>query len=93
MPLNAWWLARIAWIDPVNVPAFLKMKIQTEISLASWGDPLILRDKINRAVRDSRRRSTRARQLNQDQHEQQDKKQFYDWIPHLLNDPQYYLPL
>jgi len=54
------------------------MKIQTEISLASRGDPLILRDKINRAVRDSRRRSTRAWQRNQDQHEQQDKKQTYD---------------
>ena len=50
MPFDAGRLARIAWIDPINVPAFLEMKIQTEISLTSRGDPLILCDKIDRAV-------------------------------------------
>src|SRR5579872_2449350 len=93
MPLDTRRLARIARIDPIDMPALLKLKIQAEISLASRGYRLILCNKINCAMRNSRCRSTQPLQQNQDQHKKGERTRTYNDLSHLLLDPQRYFSI
>ena len=42
LPLDARGLARIAWIDPIDMPALLELKMQTEIEVMPGRNRLIL---------------------------------------------------
>ena len=66
MPINARRFTRVTGIDPVNMPALFELETQSNVELLSlcdrpFLDPLLLSNKLQRAMRNRCGRSSRAR--------------------------------
>src|ERR1700733_3996507 len=69
-PLYPRRLARITWINPVDMPAALEFEVQPQIKIMPRRDPLVLGDKLERSMRNSRTFRPRTRGARQQKESQ-----------------------